>query len=333
MKIAIVGTGLQAVRRAEAIIESSDDQVVFIASTDEHRGMNFAKEYGVAKFGVWEQIVEDKNIEGVVVCTTPDTHAKIVIPLIEAGKHILCEKPLTKDMSEAYLIQQHLTKSNITFQCGFNHRFHPGIMETKKIIEQSKIGKVLNARCRYGICGRENYSNEWRGNKSIATGGQLMELGIHPIDLFHWIIGDIKEVSSMVSTSYFKIDPLEDNGMALLKTENKALCFLHASLTQWKNLFSFEITGEEGYTIVEGLGDSYGDQKFIFGKKDYSAPFSETITVYRGKDQSWANEWSSFKNSINTGGNPSGSINDAIKAMKVVFACYESSKIKKNIMV
>ena len=76
----------------------------------------------------------------------------------------------------------------------------------------------------------------------------------------------------MVSTSYYPMERfLEDNGMALMRIDN-VICTLHSSLTQWKNLFSFEITGTDGYISIEGLGDSYGTQKLIFGKKDYN-PF------------------------------------------------------------
>jgi predicted dehydrogenase len=147
------------------------------------------------------------------------------------------------------------------------------------------------------------------------------------------MIGEINEVSSMVTTSFFPMEPLEDNGMAILKTQDNVICSLHASLTQWKNLFSFEITGSDGYIIVEGLGDSYGTQKLLLGYRDHVAPFSEKVTEYRGLDRSWYNEWKSFKESIVSSTDPSGNIEDAIQAMKVVFACYKSSKTRKNELV
>lgn len=333
MNVAIIGTGLQAKRRCSAIQKFSDDKIVYVASNNKDRAETFANSIGVKNFGNWKDVIKFGDIDAAIICTTPDTHAEIIIEYIKYDIHILCEKPLTKTLDEAYEIRERLIKSSIIFQCGFNHRFHPAIIDAKKSLENNEIGKPIFGRCRYGICGRPEYESEWRGKSAIATGGQLMELGIHPIDLFRWMIGDIKEVSSMVTTSFFPMHPLEDNGMAIIKTENNVICSLHASLTQWKNLFSFEITGTDGYLNVEGLGDSYGTQKLSIGKKDYVAPFAETVTEYRGSDKSWYNEWKSFKESVKQNKTTSGNINDAIQAMKVIFSCYESAKTSRNIII
>lgn len=333
MNVAIIGTGLQANRRCSAIQKFSDDKITFVASSNKDRAQIFANSIGVKKFGNWQDVVKFDDIDAAIICTTPDTHAEIIQEYIKYDIHILCEKPLTKTLDEAYEIKKKLKKSSIIFQCGFNHRFHPAIIDAKKALEKNEIGKPIFGRCRYGICGRPEYESEWRGKSEIATGGQLMELGIHPIDLFRWMIGEIKEVSSMVTTSFFPMHPLEDNGMAIIKTEQNVICSLHASLTQWKNMFSFEITGTDGYLNVEGLGDSYGTQKLSIGKRDYIAPFAETVTEYRGSDKSWYNEWKNFKDCVKDNKTPSGNINDAIQAMKVIFSCYESSKKGKNILV
>ena len=182
----------------------------------------------------------------------------------------------------------------MTLKCGFNHRHHPAIWEAKRLLDEGSIGKPLFARCVYGICGRPGYEDEWRADPDRAAGGQFIEQGTHAIDLFRWFLGEVAEVACMTGTQYFKDQPLDDNGMAVFRMASGAMASLHTSLTQWKNTFSFEVFGEDGYLTVEGLGASYGTEKLIAGRRDFSAPFQDTITEYRGGDISWREEWKEF---------------------------------------
>ena len=158
-------------------------------------------------------------------------------------------------------------ETGVTLKCGFNHRHHPAIWEAKKMVDQGKIGKPLFARCRYGICGRPGYEKEWRADPAQAAGGQFIEQGTHAIDLFRWFMGEIVEAVCMTGVEYFKKQSLDDNGMAIFRTASGAMASLHTSLTQWKNQFSFEVFGEDGYLGVEGLGASYGTEKLIAGRR------------------------------------------------------------------
>jgi predicted dehydrogenase len=121
--------------------------------------------------------------------------------------------------------------------------------------------------------------------------------------------------------------------MAILRTENGALLSLHASLTQWKNHFSLEVFGEDGYVIIEGLGASYGTEKLIFGKKDYNAPFNDHITEYRGGDSSWQSEWKEFNDAIVNKKIPMGNGADGLAAMKIALACYEAERSRSVIRI
>jgi predicted dehydrogenase len=331
MKVAMIGTGLQARRRAPVLVSSRNDTLAFVASSQEDRARDFALQHKCDAWGDWRAAVERDDIEALVICTTPESHAEITIAALRAGKHVLCEKPLSKTVAEGQAMVAAARESGRILKCGFNHRHHPALIQAKKLVDQGQFGRLMIGRCRYGICGRPEYKNEWRGDVSKSAGGQLMELGIHAIDLFRWYFGEVSEVACMTATQFFPIQPLEDNGMAMLRTQGGAMCSLHSSLTQWKNLFSFEVIGEDGYFTVEGLGSSYGTQTLSVGRRDYSAPFEDVVTEYRGNDRSWQLEWEEFAAAVKEGRQPEGSGEDGLVALQITLACYAASEQKRNI--
>jgi len=193
-------------------------------------------------------------------------------------------------------------------------------------VDRGQFGRLLTGRCRYGLCGRPGYEKEWRSNPKQAAGGHLMELGIHGIDLFRCFFGEVAQVTAMTGALYFPMAPLDDNGMALLRAKSGALLQIHSSLTQWKNLFSFEVIGSEGYFSVEGLGASYGTEQLIIGRRDFEAPFQDTITEYRGNDKSWQLEWEEFAAAVRDQREPLGNGHDGLESLRIVLAAYESER-------
>ncbi len=333
MNIAIIGAGLMCNRRAPVIVESSDCELKIIASKNHEDAQLMAKKYNCEAIQSWEEVILRKDIDAVIVSTPPYAHAEISIAAMKAGKHVLCEKPLTKEISESEEMVKIAKESGVILKCGFNHRHHPAISEGKKIIEKGGIGKPLFSRCIYGICGRPDYQNEWRADPNQAAGGQFIEQGSHAIDLFRWFLGDFKSVSCITSRLFFKEQPLDEGGMAIFELESGANASLHTTLTQWKNTFQFEVFGDDGYIIVDGLGSSYGTEKLIFGKRDFTGPFSDQITEFRRGDISWREEWIEFTNAIKEGRQPIGNGDDGLAVMRIALASYESQKTKKVILL
>src|SRR3972149_2805727 len=209
----------------------------------------------------WRPLGERDDVEAVVVCTPPHLHAEISIAAMRRGKHVLCEKPLARSIPEAQEMLATAAKEGGRVQCGFNHRFHPGIQQAYEWFKDGAIGSPLFLRCRYGICGRPGYENEWRCDPRIVGGGQMMEQGIHAVDLARWFLGDFAEVTAFVETRFWPIAPLEDNAFALYRTQDGVVASIHSTLSQWKNLFSFELFGRDGYIPVEGLGGGYDTER------------------------------------------------------------------------
>jgi predicted dehydrogenase len=330
MRVAIIGAGLQCRRRAPVIAGSKTDQLVVICGSAEEPTRQMAERFGCESSLDWKEVTSRFDIDAVVVCTPPNSHTAISIDALSHGKHVLCEKPLCRTLEEATQLAQAIAMSKKTFKCGFNHRYHPAMLEAKKLLDSGILGRPMVGRCRYGLVGRPGFEKEWRADPERAAGGQLGEQGIHGIDLFRWFIGEISDVSCMISTQFFKLQPMEDNGMAIFRMANGATASLHSSMTQWKNLFSLEVYGEDGYAQIEGLGGGYGLEKLTWGKRDFSAPFSHTTIEYRGGDTSWAAEWEDFAKAASEGRQPAmGTIEDGVKALELTLACYTSSKERR----
>lgn len=332
-KIGFIGSGLQARRRLCAITSVKNSQVVAIASKNPITVHELARKFSLRVAKDWQEIVADKEIDAVVVATYPDSHAAISLQALQSGKHVLCEKPLAKNIREAEEMIKIAKATGKELKCGFNHRFHPGVLEAKKKVEHGEIGELLYGRSVYGYCGRPGFEKEWRGNPKYCAGGILMEQGIHVVDLFRWFFGDFTKVQAMVTNSYWPIFPLEDNAFVIYKTKTKKNVSLHTSMLQWKNTFLFEVYGTEGYLKVTGLGGSYGVEKLIYGKKVYFGPFREECIEYRGEDSSWKREWEEFLAALDNRKSLIGTAEDGLMAMKLVEAAYRSSCEEKAINI
>ncbi len=325
--VAIVGAGLQAGRRVGPIAASKEYKVTLVVDREEKKAAALAAGVGAKTATDWRAAVDDESIEVVLVLTYPDTHAEISIAAMEAGKDVLCEKPLTRTVDEARAMLDVAKKTGRVLKCGFNHRHHPAILEAHARVTRGDIGKPLFGRARYGIGGRVGVEKEWRSDPKIVSGGQLMEQGIHLVDLFRWFLGDVERVTGFTSTTRFPLPKeIEDNGFALLQMPGGAICSVHSSLTQWTNLFEIEVYGEKGSVSVEGLGASYGVEKLRVALHDPTGPFSHQTIEYRGGDVSWKNEWEEMTRAIAERRAPLGSGEDGLRAMEIVMAVYQASK-------
>jgi predicted dehydrogenase len=160
----------------------------------------------------------------------------------------------------------------------------------------------------------------------LSGGGELMDQGIHVLDLFRWFAGDFIQAVAFTSTSFWDTAPLEENAFALLRTRKGQIASLHVSWTQWRNLFSFEIFGRDGYITVEGLGGSYGLESAALGRRSFTDPFSEEIVEFRGEDKSWNQEWKEFVSAIKENREPLGNGLDGLESQKLVHQLYESAR-------
>jgi predicted dehydrogenase len=326
MKVGIVGAGLQGRRRAQALRAADGSELVIVADVRQDAAAALAADASCLATSRWEEVVARDDVEAVVVCTPPHLHAEIAIAAMKRGKHVLCEKPLARNVDEAREMVRVAREAGVSLKCGFNLRHHPAVRQVRQWFEAGDIGEIDWIRCRYGIGGRPGYDREWRAKAEISGGGQLMDQGIHALDLFRWFLGDFAEVFSFVATRFWDVAPVEDNAFALLRTARGQVAFLHASWTQWRPLFSFEVFGHDGYVMVEGLEGAYGSERAILGRRDFAAPFAEEVVEFRGKDRSWEEEWKEFVTAVRESREPLGNGQDGLESLRLVYAAYAASQ-------
>lgn len=331
MRVAVIGCGLIGSRRADIIKQAGSDSVSVAVDTDIERAKSLAEKLGCKAEKDWQAVVKSSDIDAVVVSTTNNWLAPISIAALQAGKDVLSEKPMGRNLADAQAMYNAWEPSGRLLKIGLNHRYHPAIFKAHEICFEGKLGKLFYARSFYGHGGRPGYESEWRGNAELSGGGELLDQGVHVIDLLGWFMGDFSKAFGVTQTfQWFQKQgaPVEDNAMVTLTSASGQMAMFHTSWTQWKNRFSFEVFGEKGYVRVEGLGGSYGIERLTLGirKSEGGAP-TESEWEFSGPDKSWEEEWKDFTLSIQQNRQPLGSAQEGLKAMKIVDAVYRSSKL------
>ena len=199
-------------------------------------------------------------MDAVIVATINSALAPISAAAIRAGKHVLVEKPAGISVKQIDELMALAKKHKVCVRVGFNHRYHPSFLKAREIFESGVMGEMMFVRARYGHGGRIGYDKEWRADPKLSGGGELIDQGIHLIDLAGWFLGDFKKVNGHADTYFWKM-PVDDNAFLDLQTAEGQTAWLHVSCTEWKNLFSFEIYGRNTKLHIEGIGGSYGVEK------------------------------------------------------------------------
>jgi predicted dehydrogenase len=216
-------------------------------------------------------------------------------------------------------------RTGVLVRVGYNHRFHPGLQKARALVDAGAIGPLMFIRARYGHGGRVGYDREWRADARLSGGGELIDQGVHLIDLAGWFLGEFITVEGHAAT-YFWDMPVDDNAFLNLRNAGGATAWLHVSCSEWKNLFSCEIYGRSGKLQIEGLGGSYGLERLAYYRMlPEMGPPETTIWEYPRGDASWALELAAFQEDIRLGRTPEPGLREARAALAVVEAIYRSS--------
>ncbi len=321
--VGIVGCGLIGQKRAKAL--GSGGKLVACADIDVDRAENLARTSVAKVFRDWRELVWLPEVEVVIVATLHDSLAEITRTAAEAAKHVLVEKPAARNAAELEPVILAAAKHGVKVHVGFNHRYHRSLRKAKEIVDSGALGELMFVRARYGHGARIGYDKEWRANPALSGGGELIDQGPHLIDLSRWFLGEFPEVQGFAHTYYWDM-PVDDNGFLLLKTAKKQAAFLHASCTEWKNLFSMEIYGKLGKLDLSGLGGSYGVEKITWYRMlPEMGPPETTSWEYPMGDDSWAVEMAEFFEDIRLDREPAAGLRDAQAALKIVESVYRES--------
>jgi predicted dehydrogenase len=323
VNVAIVGCGLIGRKRAASL---GGARLVACADTNHARAEDLARNFPeCSAVSDWRQAVARDDVSVVVVATPHHSLAEITVGAVESGKHVLVEKPGALHAAQLGGLPDLAKRHRVLVHVGFNHRYHRAVRHARQIVDSGAAGPLMLVRARYGHGGRPGYDREWRADPAVSGGGELIDQGVHLIDLARCFLGDFSEVTGFAHT-YFWDMPVDDNAFLLLKTPSKQVAFLHASCTEWKNTFSFEIYGTGGKLQIDGLGGSYGVERLAWYRMlPEMGPPETTIWEYPMADDSWEVEMAEFLEDVRLNRAPAASVSDAIAAMSVVDKIYRLS--------
>lgn len=325
--VAVVGCGLIGQRRARTALLHPGTALRLVVDSAAEAAASLAR--GTCDASVdWRHTIDRSDVDVVVVATPNHLLAEIAIAALAAGKHVLMEKPMGRNLAEARAIHDAAGASTGVLHVGFNHRFHPAIRRALELVAGGAVGRVLNVRARYGHGGRPGLEHEWRSDPECAGGGELLDQGVHLADLIYLLCGMPESVFAEVQTAAWPIAPLEDNAYAIMRFAGGAIAQLHVSMTQWKNLFSFEVHGDAGAVIVDGLGGSYGVERLVRVERAYGGAPAMHEHRFDGEDPSWTDEWDAFVARIGgapAANAPAGNAAQGLAAMRIIDALYQSA--------
>lgn len=323
MNIGIIGCGAVGRGRAQHLAGA---RLVYCVDVDLSRARHVASfSPGCLAGKDWRELLARADIDAVIVATPQDSHVEIARAAISAGIHVLVEKPAARHVDELLGLPELAAEHDVRVRVGFNLRYHRAFQQARRLVDSGVLGPLLFVRARYGHGGRLGLASEWRAQPQRSGGGELIDQGVHLIDLARWFLGEFVEVNGFAHT-YFWDMPVDDNAFMVLKTATKQVAFLHVSCTEWKNTFSWELYGRGGKLQVDGLGGSYGVERLsLYRNLPEMGPPETTIWEYPMADNSRETEMAEFMEDIRGARAPSAGLPDAIAALAVVAKIYTDS--------
>jgi predicted dehydrogenase len=329
IRFGIVGCGAIGKKRLDALPPGS---VVAACDLVKGRAVELA-----ARAGVQCRAVDNLDEllaagpDAVIVATLNASLTPVAMACVRAGKHVLIEKPVATSVAEIDQLCALAGKSGVQVRAGYNHRFHPAVQKARQCFESGALGSLMFIRGRYGHGGRVGYDREWRADPCQSGGGELIDQGVHLIDLAGWFMDGWSSVSGHAAT-YFWDMPVDDNAFISLLNAAGKTAWLQVSCTEWKNLFSLEIYGTAGKLHVAGLGGSYGVERlYHYQMLPEMGPPDTVIYEFPRGDSSWALETREFVQDILLERRPVPGLSEARATLQAVESIYEQSGFLKQI--
>lgn len=326
LNFAVIGCGLIGRKRITALARLPGVAVRHACDLDAGRAAELARlAPGARPASDYQAVLDDPEVNAVVVATLNAALAPITLAAVRAGKHVLVEKPGALNAAQLRTIGEAAKNSGARVRLGYNHRYHPALQKARTLVDEGALGPLMFLRARYGHGGRKGYDREWRADPAQAGGGELIDQGVHLIDLAGWFLGDLPTVQGHAAT-YFWDMKVDDNAFLSLRTAGGQTAWLHVSCTEWKNLFSLEIYGRNAKLAIDGLGGSYGTERLTFYKMlPEMGPPETTAFEYPRGDDSWSLETQAFLDDIRASREPSPGLAEGIRTLEIVEEVYRQS--------
>ena len=320
-QFAIAGCGLIGRKRAAAL---APGQLRYACDLDAGRAAALAQTTpDCTALTDFTRALADPAVDACIIATLNSALAPLALAAVQAGKHVLVEKPGALNAAQLRTVQAAAARTGARVRLGYNHRFHPALQKARELFDAGVLGPMMFVRGRYGHGGRKGYEREWRADPRLSGGGELIDQGVHLIDLAGWFLGDFPTVEGHAAT-YFWDMPVDDNAFLSLRTAGGQTAWLHVSCTEWKNLFSLELYGRDGKIAIDGLGGSYGPERCTYYKMiPQMGPPETSVWEFPAGDTSWALELATFADDIRLNRDPAPGLREGIRTLEIVETIYQ----------
>lgn len=333
LRVGIAGYGIVGRRRYEFIEQNPHFQTVAVSDRMIERISGVGS--SVRAYSDFRRMIDQEDLDVLFVCLTNDVAAEATVKGLHKGWHVFCEKPPARnleELDEVVRVKKEFPSAKLKY--GFNHRYHDSVREAISIVESGRLGKVVNMRGVYGKSMIVAIEHEWRSKREIAGGGILLDQGIHMADLMRLFGGEVKEVKSYVTNSYWNLD-VEDNAFALIMFDTGVIGQLHSSATEWRHQFNLQINLTQGTLVLEGIlsgTKSYGQEILrIFDSKAESIGNPRETRVNYLNDTSWKDEVNEFAECIMKNQDVvTGSLDDGYRTLDMVYRIYKADSSWKE---
>lgn len=339
-KFGVIGAGSIARKRhLPELLDNQNAEIAAVCDNNLDRAKEMTDIYGGKAFNNYRELISVKDLDAVIVCATNTTHAEMTIAALQSGKHVLCEKPMATTLEDARAMIKASEQSGKFLMIAHNQRLAPACLRAKEILQSGKLGKVLTFQTVFGHAGSEFWAidkgNTWFYNKKITAFGVMGDLGIHKIDLVHWLLDeDFTEAVAMAGTlnkrnAKGELIDVEDNALCLLKTEKGIMGSVTVSWTYSK---------EDNSTIFyceKGILRIYANPKYqlIVDYSNDEGEFHKVGEIPTNIKQVKSGIIDLFIESLLMNRKPEISGEEGYKALKTVMACFEAIDTKKVVTI
>lgn len=297
LRIGLIGAGLIGERRLDVAKNLGLGRPVWVYDTNDARAKLVADKTGAKVARDSDEVISSADVDIVIVATPNHLLAELGERALRKGKHTLLEKPgaIRPEQVEDLIKAQEKTKR--VCKIGYNHRFHPAALRMIEEVRSHDMGPLLWIRAAYGHGGRPGYEKEWRFQRELSGGGEITDQGVHLLDLLQSCSDETFTLAHAARQSAFYSSTEEDNGFLLLTAPSGAHAQLHCSVTQWKNVFRYEVATRNGLVVWQGLGNpNYGEERLSVYRRppEGGAPDVEEQNFGHCGMESWEAEWRHF---------------------------------------
>jgi len=325
MKVALLSFAHMHMGSYAANVNAHPDvEVVGIFNEDQEKGRQLAGAYKTDFYGSLDDILA-KDSDAVIVCSANSDHKDMVVKAAEAGKHILCEKPISSNIEDAKAMIDVCDEKNVKLMIAFPCRFIPAVQRGYQIIQQGRLGKIL------GVRGTNHGSmpGGWFIEKEKSGGGAVIDHTVHVADLIRWMLGaEYTDVYAEVDTLYYPDLGIDDAGQLAMGLDNGAFSTLDTSWSRrppfpfWGDV-TLEFVGEKGVLEIDGFAQKYDLYSAVKGRASWN---------YWGSDMDKALVDSFVDMVVNDKPSPITG-EDGLRALEVAIGAYKSAEEGKTVQL